>query len=193
MVDPKEEMQAEMEKLGKGHSKEFQDIVGNLTTNIFEKGMLPKDAMGLSDGLIEGIYGHAYRLYNSGKYKDASQLFRLLIVLNPTAAKYPLGLAACFHMLKEYENAIATYTMVSLIDIDSPLPFYHASDCYIQLGDITSAIVNLQMTVARCGEKEAFALIKERSIATMESLKQQLDKEEAKIDNEEVKVKKVGA
>lgn len=182
MVDPREQMQAEMERLGKGHSDKFQSVVNNLTSNIFDKGMLPKDAMGLDDNLVEGIYGHAYRLYNAGKYKDASMLFRLLTVLNPTTPKYALGLAACFHMVEEYQNAITTYMMVSLIDGESPLPFFHASDCFVKLGDNASAIVNLEMAVERCGDKPVYALIKERALATINGFKSE-GKEVAAVDN----------
>lgn len=98
-----------LSKLGEENSKELAGAVEKISENVFEKGMLPKDAMGLSDSMIEGIYGYAYRLYNSGKYRDASHLFRILILLDPTESKYILGLAACHHMQQDYKNAISSY------------------------------------------------------------------------------------
>lgn len=138
----------------------------------------PKDAMGLSDAMVEGIYGQAYRLYNTGKYRDASQLFRLLIMLNTTEPKYTMGLAACFHMLKEYKAAADVYALVTVIDAKSPIPFYHASDCFIQMGDNPSAIIALQMAAERAGDNPAFKTLKDRALLTIESLQKQMHRSE---------------
>jgi type III secretion system low calcium response chaperone LcrH/SycD len=140
------------------------------------RGTTPKDALGLTDAMVEGIYGQAYRLYNTGKYRDASQLFRLLIMLNTTEPKYVMGLAACFHMLKEYKTAVASYSMVSVIDPQSPIPYYHSSDCYMQMGDPVSALVALEMAVKRSGDKPEFRALKERAALTIDSLKKDIAK-----------------
>lgn len=176
MSQEKEAIEAAMSRLGEEHSDEVKKSIETALSNVFEKGMLPKDAMGLSDAMVEGIYGHAYRLYNTGKYREASQLFRLLIMLNPTSPKYPLGLAACFHMLKEYANAATTYALVSIIDPESPIPYYHSSDCYINIGELPSAIVVLEMAVKLSEGKEQYSMIKERSLFTIESLRNDLAK-----------------
>lgn len=146
----------------------IKKVVKNATT--------PKDIMGLSDAMVEGIYGQAYRLYNTGKYRDASQLFRLLIMLNTTEPKYPMGLAACFHMLKEYKSAADIYAIVAMLDPDNPVAYYHTSDCFIQAGDIMSAIIALEMAIKRAEGKPAFATLKDRAALTLESLKKELSK-----------------
>lgn len=153
-------------------SKETKDVVGKVVQNA----ATPKDAMGLSDAMVEGIYGQAYRLYNTGKYRDASQLFRLLIMLNTTESKYTMGLAACFHMLKEYKAAADVYALVTVIDPKSPIPFYHASDCFMQMNDNPSAIIALQMAVERAGDNPAFKTLKDRALLTLDSLKKQMNR-----------------
>lgn len=153
--------------LGKEKAKDFQ----NVAAKAVQQGMMPKDMMGLSDAMVEGIYGQAYRLYNTGKYKDASQLFRLLIMLNSTEPKYAMGLAACFHMLKEYKNAVSTYAICGVIDPESPIPHYHASDCYIHMQDPVSALISLEMAVKRAGERQEYQMLKDRALLTIESLK----------------------
>lgn len=155
--------------VGDGKSKDYQQMIKKAA----QKGTTPKDAMGLTDAMVEGIYGQAYRLYNTGKYKDASQLFRLLIMLNTTEPKYAMGLAACFHMMKEYRSAIDTYTIVSMISPDNPVPFFHASDCMIQMGDNASAIIALEMAIKRSGDKPEFRTLKDRAQMTIESLKKE--------------------
>lgn len=144
-----------------------------IVNKLGKEGMTPKDAMGLKPNVMEGIYAQAYRLYNTGKYVEAVHIFRILILMNPMEPKYLLGLAACFHMLKEYKNAIQTYTMCSMMDTTSPIPHYHSSDCFIQMKDYLSAMVCLQMTIDIAGEKPEFAKIKERAQLSLDSLRQQ--------------------
>lgn len=147
-----------------------------------QKGTSPKDALGLTDAMVEGIYGQAYRLYNTGKYKEASQIFRLLLMLNATEPKYAMGLAACFHMLKEYKSAIDTYSIVAVIDPQSPIPFYHTSDCFIQIGDPVSAIIALEVAVKRAGDKPEFHTLKDRALLTIEGLKKDISKKDEKTE-----------
>jgi type III secretion system low calcium response chaperone LcrH/SycD len=139
-----------------------------------KEGKEVKDILGLTDVMIEGMYGQAYRLYNTGKYRDASQIFRLLLMINATEVKYAMGFAACFHMLKEYKGAAAAYTLVSSMDPESPVPFYHASDCYIKQGDLLSATVALEMAIKRAGNKPEFRAIKDRATMTIQGLRKEL-------------------
>jgi hypothetical protein len=76
-------------------------------------------------------------------------------------------------MLKEYRSAIDTYTIVSMVNPDNPIPFFHASDCMIQMGDNASAIIALQMAIKRSGEKPEFRTLKDRAQLTIESLKKE--------------------
>ncbi|MBA2726817.1 MAG: SycD/LcrH family type III secretion system chaperone [Parachlamydiaceae bacterium] len=164
---------AEMSKtLGTEMPKEFEAIADR----VLKKGANPRDALGLSDQMIEGIYGQAYRLYNTGKYKDASDLFRLLIMLNPTEQKYTLGMAACYHMMKEYQAAGHLYTVCAMLDPLSPVPHYHASDCYLQLGDKVSALIALEMAIKRSGDKAEFQQLKDRATLTVNSLREEIEK-----------------
>jgi type III secretion system low calcium response chaperone LcrH/SycD len=153
-------------------NKDYQQAVDKLV----KKGVMPKDVMGLSDSMIEGIYAQAYRLYNTGKYKDAAQLFRLLIMLNSTEAKYAMGLAACFHMMKEFKNAVEMYALCAIIDPTSPVPHFHSSDCYIQMKDPISALIALEMAVKRAGNQPTYQTLRDRSLLTIESLKKEMQK-----------------
>lgn len=169
--DQKEQVKKSIEKMGANIGSEQARNMEKLSKSAMMDQLLPKNAMGLSDAMVEGLYSQAYRLYNTGKYKDASQLFRLLIMIDSTEAKYTMGLAACFHMLKEYESAITSYALCGIIDADSPIPHYHSSDCYIQMKDYVSAIISLEMAVKRSGEKPEFQSLKDRALMTIESFK----------------------
>jgi type III secretion system low calcium response chaperone LcrH/SycD len=155
-------------------SKKFAAAFDEISHKMLKQGMTPKDAMGVSPQILENVYAQAYRLYNTGKYIEATHLFRILIMLNAMEPKYMLGLAACFHMLKEYENAIQSYTMCSALDPKTPLPYYHSSDCFIQMKDYLSAMICLELTMDRAGNKSEYAKMKERAQLSLEALRKQL-------------------
>lgn len=152
----------------------FDKAFGELANKMIKQGITPKDAVGLSPNVLENLYAQAYRLYNTGKYVEATHLFRMLVMLNVMEPKYILGLAACFHMLKEYDNALQSYIVCSAIDPGNPIPHYHASDCLIQLKDYPSAMISLEMTVHLAGDKSEYAKMKERALLSLESVRLQV-------------------
>ncbi|MEM1282654.1 MAG: SycD/LcrH family type III secretion system chaperone [Chlamydiota bacterium] len=158
------------DKISDDVSEKFEEAA----ENVVKKGILPKDAMGMDDQMLEGIYGQAYRLYNTGKYEEAGQIFRLLIMVNSMEPKYTMGLSACFHMLKEYKMAIEGYTLCSIIDPDNPIPQYHSADCYMNTGDEVSAVIALKMAIKRAGKRPEFSTLVDRAKLMLESLKKDL-------------------
>jgi type III secretion system low calcium response chaperone LcrH/SycD len=170
----KGQMRKEALHAGEKQEEKLDKALGQLGNKMLKQGITPKDAMGVSDSYLENVYAQAYRLYNTGKYPEATHLFRILIMLNAMEPKYMLGLAACFHMLKEYYNAIQTYTMCSALDPLNPVPHYHSSDCFIQMKDYLSAMICLELTIDRSGDKPEYAKMKERAQLSLESLKKQL-------------------
>lgn len=169
----KNQIKKEMDGVSSNSSEQIEKGLEDALGKMLKEGMTPKDAFGVSSNVLESVYAQAYRLYNTGKFVEAIHLFRILILMNTTEPKYTLGLAACFHMLKEYKNAIQAYTMCTVIDPVSPIPHYHASDCFIQMKDSLSAMISLQMAIDKAEGKAEYTKIKERALLTLESLKQQ--------------------
>ncbi len=157
-----------------GKTEKAQEDYQKMAGKILKQGSFPKDALGLSDGMVEGIYGQAYRLYNTGKYEDAAQLFKLLLLINSTDSKYSMGLAACFHMSKEYSSAIEVYAICAVIDSNSPLPHYHSADCYIQMKDRVSAVIALEMAIKRAMGKTEYKTLEDRAKMMIDRLKKEL-------------------
>ena len=123
-----------VEKIGYQHAPEVSKGMDKLVDNLLNHAMIPQDAFGVSDANVEKLYAEAYRLFNNGKYQDAQKLFSTLILLNTLDPKYLYGLAACFHMMKDYDNdnAANNYIRSAMLDPTNPVPYYHASDCYFQ-------------------------------------------------------------
>lgn len=174
MKGEEQDVKKAAQDIGKEAGAELLDEISAMTENLLKKGMPPKEAFNISDEKIEAIYANAYRLYNSGKYEEAGYLFRLLMLVEPTESKHAIGLGACLHLLKEYENAAQTYILAGIMDPENPVPHYHASDCYLQMRDKASAILMLDMAVKRSGEKPEYQILKDRALLTIESLKKEL-------------------
>lgn len=145
---------------------------------------LPKDAVGISDEMLEGMYGYAYRLYTTGKYTEAVKLFRLMVMLNPIQEKFMMGLAASFHMLKDYQNAATTYTLCSVLDPEDPFPYYHISDCLMELNLPKRAMEALEKCVALTNDNQKFVTIHARAQIALDNLKLHFEKASAKTKKE---------
>lgn len=176
MEGSQRDVKKSVERIGKALGTELPKEYTEIAEKVMKKGANPKEMLGINDQMIEGMYGQAYRLYNTGKYKDACDLFRLLIMLNPTEQKYALGMAASYHMMKEYGEAAHLYTVCAMLDPTSPVPHYHASDCYLQLGDKISALITLEMAIKRSEGRPEFQQLQDRASLTVESLRKEIEK-----------------
>lgn len=176
MKNIKQEVREATDQAGEELMKETSGTVRKLLGGSSKGNLSLKSLSGVSDEKEETVYAQAYLLYNSGRYNDAIEIFRVLIMLNTSEPKYMMGLAACFHMMKAYDAAISTYTLVSFLDPDNPIPYFHTSDCALQLGDKLSAMVALQMAIKRA-DKPEFKTLRERAEITMSGLKKEVTKE----------------
>jgi type III secretion system low calcium response chaperone LcrH/SycD len=103
---------------------------------------MPKDA--LSKEAIENLYAVAYSLYNNGKYQDAANCFRILMVASPKDARHLMGLGASQHMLQQFQDAANTYALASFLDKENPYPHLHAAECYWEIGKTEIAFSALE-------------------------------------------------
>lgn len=88
----------------------------------------------------EETYAVGYRYYENGKYQEAVNIFRFLILSESHNKKYWLGLGASLQMLKEYAKALEAYLIASSMDETDPYVFLYMSDCLIVLGKIEEAL-----------------------------------------------------
>ena len=158
-----QELKAALAKMDAQVADESKETLDVLMQRVMEQGMRPKTALNLTDEVMEGIYSHAYNMYNRGMYKEASHIFRLLILLDPLEGRFLMGLGACLHMLKEYKDAAAMYLLCSAYDENNPLPNYHCADCFIKMDTPFDAVLELQEAVRKAGDSPEFAVLVERA------------------------------
>jgi len=139
-----------------------------------------QEAFGFSQELMEALYSQAYQLYNNGQYALANQAFRSLIALNQYDTRYHLGLAASYHMLKDFDNAITVYVGWAVLDHDNPLPYYHAADCCLQMKNEIGALLLLNLAIERCSDEKPLEKLKNRAISMRDELDKNIKKEAKK-------------
>ena len=154
-----------------------KETITALLTQALNKGVMPKQALQLGDDTMEAIYSQAYTLYNQGRYKEASYIFRMLMLLDYVTPKYPMGLAACLHRQKDYRAAANIYLLCGTLDPTNPLPHYHAADCYMQLNYPMMALFSLGLAIKAAGTQPQYAIIKERASLMKDALQKQIAEE----------------
>lgn len=169
-----EKLQDTLQRINPSSGKQSEATIKHVLEGALKKGIMPKTALKLTDETMEAVYTQGYNLYGQGKYKEASHVFRLLMLLDFTTPKYVLGLAACAHRQKEYENAANLYLVCASLDPTNPLPHFHAADCYLQVKLPTVALFSLTMAINAAADQKQYALVKERAMLMKKALDEQL-------------------
>lgn len=162
-----------LQKINFAAGKQAEETFKMIMEKVLDRGIMPKEALRIGDDTMEAIYTQAYNLYNQGRYKEASYIFRLLMLLDFSTPKFTLGLAACLHRMKDYINASNLYLLCAALDQKNPMPHYHSADCYLQMGMNELAILALGMAVTTAGEQPQYAILRERASLLKKSLEDQ--------------------
>ncbi len=142
--------------------------------DIFEKGMLPAQALGFSQEFLDYVYQFAYSLYQKNQIEEASQLYRWLKRMMPIDQKYTIALIQCLIQQKKWLGAISCLMELAYFNLDDPMPFKKMSDCLSELGDLPGALVAIDKAITRAEDKKEYAKEKEKWILTYEHILSQL-------------------
>lgn len=162
-LDIREAVKMTVSKMGPDVSKEEKLEHAKLMVKIFEKGMSPKQAMNVSDEEMSIFYKYAYNMFNSGKYAEACELYKMLFVLDPIEASFGMSLGACYHKMKDYESAIMVYLMESQIWPYDPTPLFYCYDCYLRSNNPEGAFIMLNATIKTAQDQPRYAQLKEKA------------------------------
>lgn len=147
----------------------------DLMIKIFDEGMFPAEAMGLSGDFLEYVYKYAYNLYQQNKIEEASQLYRWLKAMNPLNQKYSIALTQCFIQQKNWLAAVALLMQLAYLNPEDPIPFEKMSECLTEAGDLAGALVAIDKAIERAGNKKEYATEKEKWLMSYEFLLFQLN------------------
>lgn len=159
-----------IDKMGENLTEEQKGFMEEVLHRALDLKMPLKDAMGLNQQVFENIYNMAYQMYNTGRYQQSLQLFRLLVTLDISELKYLMGVAASLHMLKDYKGASELYFILATLNPHDPVPYYHAADCYLQLGMPDVAAAAMKSCIDECAMNPKFQAMKMRLEVMLEGL-----------------------
>ncbi len=141
-----------------------QEMARNVLLKMLNEGKSLKDAMQISDSLLEQVYSLAYSYYQVGKYKDAGALFQFLAGTSPKTFKYVYGLASCQHQQKDYENASFGFFIASELEQQNPLPIYYIADSFYQLGHFEGALEYFNLVAQMTKNQPKWASLREQCL-----------------------------
>lgn len=124
-------------------NKENQELTVEQIQNAAKglaEGYSLRDLKGLTDGEMEAVYSMAYNFFTTGRMDDADKVFRFLVLMDHTCAKYWIGLGAVQQVKRDFKNAITSYSYASFLDIANPKPQFHAAECFLAIGDKDNAL-----------------------------------------------------
>ena len=144
--------------------EELADFLNKFGAN----GRTFRDFTELTPESMEVFYMVAFNHYNSGKYEDAANVFRLLCTLDHFETKYWKGLAASRENMKDYEGALQAYGYLTLMDVRDPYPSFHGSKCLLALGRTEDAESALRAAIFNSQEKAEFADMHQQAVDLIE-------------------------
>lgn len=161
MVATKEH-QSTVQDWGKELTESQKKLVEAGAKEIAQNNVAVSDAIGIDGPLIQHIYSVGYQMYNTGRFSQAAQVFRLLLFLDGLKLKYLMALGASHHMMKDHKNAADIYLACKNFFPNEPMPYYHAIDCYLQMNMPLVAFIVMTGCIAACGDKPEYKNLKYR-------------------------------
>ncbi len=98
-------------------------------TSPAEENKNQKDFPKISDKSQRVLYSIAHSSYVSGKYAEASEIFRFLCLIEADSKKHWMGLGASLQMQASYDEALQPYSLAACIDPQDPSPHFYAAEC----------------------------------------------------------------
>ncbi|ADP12416.1 Type III secretion chaperone [Erwinia sp. Ejp617] len=164
---------------------ELEEYSDNLIEAI-QHGAVLKDVQGVTNDTMNDIYKIAYEFYHLGRLDDAESLFRFLCIYDFYNSEYTMGLAAVYHLKKNYRKAIDFYALAYSLSNEDYRPMFYAGQCNLLLRQEVLArkcftIVMNKCTIIQLKEKaeKYLSALDEMSADTNMNTENKCNKQEA--------------
>lgn len=111
-----------------------------------------QEILDLSDHQLLDIFDEAQNSFGHHHYQQATNIFILLIHLNPLVSAFWAGLGACQEKLGDFQEAIFAYLFAAEFDEHSLASYLHAAKCYLMLKQHDEAKNILEKAIKRTEE-----------------------------------------
>lgn len=130
--------------------KKCQENFKPQTNNPTSEGEFPpsfQEIFPVSDETIEHFYKCGLRLYKQKNYEEAADVFFVISSIDYRRHNVWMALGLAERALKNWESALSAFSMASATNIENPLSFLHAAECYLALGQKSDAKNSVEFAV----------------------------------------------
>ena len=114
---------------------------------------------------VESLYALGYQLYQAQCYREAGDLFRFVCFFESRVPSYWIALGGAYQYSKHHDNALAAFTMASLLDPHNPEPRFYTAHTLIDLQDLKLALQSINIAIELCRNSPDHADLYRRSMA----------------------------
>jgi tetratricopeptide (TPR) repeat protein len=102
-----------------------------------------KKQLGISDECMQSLYEGARALFEGKEFNQAEKAFFVVCTIDPSQYAYWIGLGHASFQIRDYQQAILSYSMASAIDSENIWPHIWAANCFEEENDFHYAKVAL--------------------------------------------------
>lgn len=99
--------------------------------------------------LPEALYQEGVRAHREDDGETALTCFTRLIMIEPLAADYWMGMASSLHKSHHFEKALSCYAIVALLDDKDPAAHFHAAQIFFLWKDEVEFLKAVELAHAR--------------------------------------------
>jgi tetratricopeptide (TPR) repeat protein len=88
---------------------------------------------------IQSMYAYGSAHYNSGSWEEAAKIFSFLCARRPLESNFWFALGATLQAAGNFQDALGSWAMSSLLAKEDPYPHFHAAECCFSLQLIQDA------------------------------------------------------
>lgn len=155
-------------------------FIQNMTTieNLLSDGLILQKVLGFTDEMMEQKAKIASKHYQRREFDLSRDTFSYLALLNPFIASYWMGIAASQAHLEQYEAAVKSYHMMSVIHPCDPRPLYFASHIYLKLDKPMEALRSLTLAHRMAAQDVQFHMLAIKITSQLEAMKKKIGVED---------------
>lgn len=131
-----------------------------------------QEILGYTDKTLEKFYAVGMQCLGKQDYANASDIFAVLTLINPSIHNSWVAWAICQQALGHWEVAIEACRIAESLDSADPLPYLYASECYAEINDHTHALEEVNKALQQVDNNDAqpFVEMKKAAIEWKEQL-----------------------
>lgn len=116
-----------------------------------------KGALGLSEDILEALYGRGHQYLKIGQVQRAEGVFRTLCALGGKRSDYWLGYGICLRARGAFVQALEAFDLAIQLDPSSAAPHFHKLELFIREGRWDEAQGTLEhFDAAEVGEQNSY-------------------------------------